>query len=329
MRKNNTDKLFTSGFSRMCLSNFLFYASVYLLLPLLPMWLMDEKGFSGSQVAMQMVAAGAGMLLVGPFHAYLGDTYKRKYVLMAGVVAVALALLAMLYAEGFAQWVGLVAQLGGGLGVASPAGFAVAIDITASSRRSSGNEAYAWAGRAGMLVGVLAGVALFPWAGWNRLIYLAVGLDVLALLVSARVYVAFRAPIGLPLLSFDRFFLPRAWLPFLNLCLLAFAAGVQLPLLQGWGSLWPLLPLLLLTLGATYFTQLFVGLSQHCQRSTANTTCHMAIDLGALAGLSIYALYVGDKDSFFFIEAGLLAAGAALLGYLLATLPYYNKKRVR
>ncbi len=329
MKKNSTDQLFTIGFSRMCLSNFLFYASVYLLIPLLPILLADSRGFSSSQIAGLFLTCGVAMLAVGPFHAYLGDTYKRKYVLMAGVVAVALSLVGMLYAEEYVQWTGLLALLGGGLGIASTAGITVAIDITASSRRSSGNEAYAWAGRAGMLVGVLAGILLSPWLDWHELIWLAVGLDALALLVATRVYVAFRAPIGLPLLSLDRFFLPRAWVPFLNLWLFSLAAGILLPLFHEWQRGWALLPLLVLTFGSALFTKVFVGLSQHCQRSTANTTCHLAVDFGILSGLAFYGWYEAGREPLFFAETGFAVAALALVVYFLATIPYYKKKRVR
>ena len=48
---------------------------------------------------------------------------------------------------------------------------------------------------------------------------------------ASRVYVAFRAPIGLRLCSLDRFLLPRAWVPALNMLLIAFVPGVLLPLL--------------------------------------------------------------------------------------------------
>lgn len=313
----------------MCLAAFLFYASFYLLLPLLPALVEGQISLVPSQTAMLFVACGGALLAVGPFHAYLGDTYKRKYVLMTGITAVALSLAGILYAEEYVQWLCLMALLGAGIGIASAAGITVAIDITASSRRSSGNEAFAWAGRLGMLAGVLLGVVLHPLLSLNQLVYLAVGLDVCALLVVSQVYVAFRAPIGLPLLSFDRFFLPRAWLPFFNLWLLAFATGILLPLLDEGHCWWALIPLLVLTLCATLFTKLFVGLSQHCQRSTANTTCHLALDLGVLVGLVFFSLHSSSGDSLFVAEVGGISMAAALLCYLLATHPYYKKKRLR
>lgn len=308
----------------MCLSAFLFFAAVYMLLPILPELWVGVEGCATIDVVRLYGVYGLAMLLVGPFHAYLGDAYKRKYVLMAGMVAVALAWIGMLHADNQLQCMGLMALWGAGLGVASTAGITVAIDITSSSRRTLGNETYATFGRAGMLVGILLGWLLREELSIDRLIYVAMGLDALALLIASQVYVAFRAPIGLPLLSMDRFLLPRAWLPAINLCLFAFGAGVLLQPSIPWG----VLPLALLVLLTTHLTQLFVRLSHHCQRGTANTTFQLAVDLGILAGCAFRTLHA-DATQTLFSEVGWGTCVAAVILYLLGSLPYYQKKRVR
>ena len=71
----------------MCLANFLLFASVYSLFPLLPSVMVQRLGVSAGQVGEMFLFFVAAMFLVGPFHAYLGDEYKRKHVLVYSTLA--------------------------------------------------------------------------------------------------------------------------------------------------------------------------------------------------------------------------------------------------
>ena len=62
---------------------------------------------------------------------------------------------------------------------------------------------------------------------------------------ASRVYVAFRAPIGVSLCNMDRFLLPRAWVPAINMQLIAFVPGALLPLMFV-GDYWSLAALAVL-----------------------------------------------------------------------------------
>ena len=70
---------------------------------------------------------------------------------------------------------------------------------------------YAWSARLGMLAGACAGFLLYDLYGFRTVVYAAVAVGVLGMYFASRVYVAFRAPIGMRLCSLDRFLLPRAW----------------------------------------------------------------------------------------------------------------------
>ncbi|MDE5702002.1 MAG: MFS transporter, partial [Bacteroides sp.] len=157
-----------------------------------------------------------------------------------------------------------------------------------------------------------------------------------SLLLSLRVYVAFRAPIGVSLCNLDRFLLLRGWVPALNLLLVAFLPGVALPLMeQGrYGALFFLAVLVAVTVP---FTKIFVKLSHHCQRGTANTTCHLFMDAGLLMGLAVCCLlsdgsssqFDFDLDCHFIYKIIGIIASVSLLFYFLLTYPYYKRKRVR
>ena len=79
----------TLDFWRICISNFLLYAAVWMLLPILPAqcYLM---GMNTQEMATSFLLFVAGMIGVGPLHAFLGDVFKRKYVLLLFTLAVAL-----------------------------------------------------------------------------------------------------------------------------------------------------------------------------------------------------------------------------------------------
>ena len=88
MRKSNTDNLWSLGFMRICFANFLLFASIYMLFPVLPSVMMSRLGISTGQAGSMFLVFAAAMFLVGPFHAYLGDEYKRKRVLVYSIFVI-------------------------------------------------------------------------------------------------------------------------------------------------------------------------------------------------------------------------------------------------
>lgn len=325
MRKNSTDKLFNANLGLMCAVNFLMCASVYMMLAVLPLAL-------GDKAIMIYPAFLAGMVLVGPFHAYLADALKRKHVLLFSVAGIALTLAVASYAgEANNGWIALLQ--GACFALATGAGTTISIDITPSGHRTGGNMLFALCGRTGMVAGMVLGVWAFSAYPLVHLSYMAAALAALALLLSALVYVPFRAPIGVRLCSLDRFLLARAWLPALNVGLLAFGLGIASVFLTylsvKWGAVW-MLPLLLLPLLTPPMVKMFVKLSHHCQRATGNMTFNLLLDAGLIGGIgAMCAMNAQDEPA---INEETLALGALALAVLLfvfVTRPYYKKKRVR
>ena len=99
MKKNNTDPLVTLNFGRMCMANFLLYASVYLILPLMPAVAQQTLQIPVDQSSWLYLAFVAGMVAAAPFYAYLGDAYKRKNVLMSAVLTLIVALAGMEFVQ--------------------------------------------------------------------------------------------------------------------------------------------------------------------------------------------------------------------------------------
>jgi hypothetical protein len=300
MKKSNIDdrRLYTPAFTQVCIAVFLLYAATYLHLPV-------------TEHAATPLFFMAGMLAIGPFHAYLEDAYKRKHIFVYSAFLLALLLAATPVVKpyiGKVWWASVMVQ-GGLFSLAVTAGNTVSIDITHSLRRTRANIIYAFFSRMGMLTGLTVG---FACAYRDDLIYWAAAATLLSLFFVLWIHVPFRSPIELSFCSLDRFLLPLGWLPALNVFLGAFALGCFPPAL-------PLLLLLIVPM-----THLFVNLSFHCQRGTANGMLQTALDLGVLAGLGAGSYYHPIRG-----YLALSVAAAALLLFFLVAYPYYRRKRVR
>ena len=221
----------TLNFWRMCTANLLLFISVYMLFPLLPFVMGEQLGVSVGQAGSMFLVFVVAMFAVGPFHAYLVDEYKRKHVLLYSALIMLAAVLGYAFVDGYTKFLLLAAVQGACFGLATTAGITVAIDITTSARRSAGNMVYAWAARLGMLVGVVLGIGMYKMYGFRMVTYLSVAAGLASIFFASRVYVAFRAPIGVSLCNMDRFLLPRAWVPAINMLLIAFVPGALLPLM--------------------------------------------------------------------------------------------------
>lgn len=324
MKRNNTDTVqLSSGFRRMRMAGFFLHAAAYMPFPLLVVgW--------GHEAAYFYVAMLIGMFLSGPFNAYLGDACYRKSVFVCPLVILLAVLLGYAYADEFIEWMALAFLEGACLGLASAAGVTISIDVTVSGNRSRANVLYARWSRIGMAVGLLLGFWIYGIYSLNGLLYTAIAFGLLGVLEAWRVHVPFRAPIGVKLCNWDRFILPRAWLPAFNVWLLAFACGIFVSLLayKG-GEIWVYALLLVvasLLLSAVPLVRMFVRLSHHCQRGTSNTTLNLSIDAGMISGFAV-ASYLKASDVLLYV--GVVAAVVSVLIFLIATSPYYKKKRVR
>lgn len=77
----------TLDFGRICLANFLFFVSFYILLPLMPLALPVKLGIGLHQMGGVFLIFISALYVVGPLQAYLYDTYKRKHVLVLSILS--------------------------------------------------------------------------------------------------------------------------------------------------------------------------------------------------------------------------------------------------
>ena len=319
--KEGTHKLMTPDFWLICISNFLLYTAVWTLLPV--MYAEGYlAGFERLDMTRAMLLFTLCMIGIGPLHAYLGDTYRRKHVLTFSTLGLALCAGGLLFVNQVWQLCSLSAVAGALFGISTTAGITVAIDITQSRRRGAGNRIYAFSGMMGLFCGLCFLSKLYLMMDFQQLVYVSLLLWIGCLIAESCVYVSFRAPVGVGLLNVDRFFLPNAWLPALNVCLLAIGVGMTTSLLPPFTMVSPIV-FLALTVGIVPLTRMFVKLSHHCQRGTANTTLQLAMMTGLLVGM------IAGESIENVLILSLVIIGVSLLVLPLITLPYFWKKRVR
>lgn len=221
-------KVWTHDFIRIYISNLLLFTSLYMLLPVLPIYIVGKFSTSLSTAGLILSLFALPLFFVGPFYSYLIDTYKRKTVCLLSYLFV-IAILGGYFIVGSLIWMAVLRMMQGVLfGITTSMSSTLAIDITASARRSEGNVYFSWAARLGMVIGPMIGLLFFRYEGLEVVLYASILLGILGLILISLIRVAFRAPIGSSLCSLDRFFLPQGWLPSLNLVLVSFTFGMLL-----------------------------------------------------------------------------------------------------
>ena len=103
---------------RICVANLLLFISLYVLFPVLSVEMADRLGVPAAQTGVIFLFFTLGMFLIGPFHAYLVDAYKRKYVCMFAAALMVVATIGYAFVTNLTELIllGTVQGLAFGLG---------------------------------------------------------------------------------------------------------------------------------------------------------------------------------------------------------------------
>ena len=363
-----------------------------MLIPILPVVMAEKLGLSIATTGVMFLIMFLGMILVGPFFSYLMDAYRRRSLCLFAFAIVLVATGGYTLVNRLLELYLLCLLHGIAFGVATSSIITLGIDVNVSDNRSKGNLVFGWLTRLGMILGAGLGSAIFMNFGFEVQTMVSMAIGVVGFLAISMMKVPFRAPIGTPVCSLDRFFLPRTFVFVLNMILVAFVPGVLFPLihfkirdtflLDEWTvpyfaiaggaflfsvffvkaikklSVWlqavigmsaiigaicclmlfhsvqsQLLSAILLGGGLSIVTPafllLFINLSSHCQRSTANTTHLLSWKIGLSLGIAASCYLTANGSSMQAFRAALLSSVLAILFFIIASYPYYLKKKVR
>ena len=199
----------------------------YLLLPILPLYLIDTFRSSKSEVGLILSCYTVAALAVRPFSGFLADKFNRKpvYLLAYGLF------IAVFISYPLVETVLLFTLMrvfhGLTFGMVTTAGNTLIVDIMPSSRRGEGLGYFGIANNLAMATGPMVGLMLHEnTASYNIIFYIALFCGTLGFFFASQIRTPKKQKIVREPLSFDRFFLVKGFKAGLCLLLLAIPYGI-------------------------------------------------------------------------------------------------------
>ncbi len=222
------ERLWNANYIKVMLTNFMLYFAFYLLTPLLPLYLSETFGASKDVIGIVLSGYTVAALIVRPFSGYVVDSFSRKKVLM-----VCLSLFFVCFAGYIAAGTILMFAIcrtihGGPFGAVTVANSTCAVDVLPASRRNEGIGLYGMSNNLAMAVAPSVGIYLNKAFGnYMTLFWIALAVALAAVIIAGTVKLPEKEIVrNKEKISFDRFFLTRAWLLAINIAMFGFCWGV-------------------------------------------------------------------------------------------------------
>ena len=221
----------------MALASLLLTMSVYMLIPVMPRWMMDVENFTPQEAGLSMGAFAAGLYLLGALCSWLVEHYRRNVVCLWAILAVAGDVLLLWYIDSLRSqfvelWIIVLQRLllGAAFGLAQMVlSSTLIIDTCESAVRTEANHSATWFSRMALALGPLAGWVALEWLDYEGVLFVAAGCALVALVLVKTVTFPFRTPEERPhMVSLDRFFLPHGTVLFLHLLSVTLVIGLVL-----------------------------------------------------------------------------------------------------
>lgn len=236
-------------FWKLNVANFFITLPVYMLVAILPVWLLKYVELSDMQVASTMGIYGCGVFLFGAVCSYLIQRYRRNKVCIISMLLMVACILSIAYlSENLAEynlvrWVfPIVLVLRALLGAFFGLSFMILnstliVDCCDTSKRTLANVVSAWSYRLAIVVGMFLGLWLEKEFGFLNTIYLSAFFSMLSVGILSSVSFPFKAPDeSLHVFSLDRFFRLSSMRLVTSTFMIAALLGVTVVVFQGIAS---------------------------------------------------------------------------------------------
>ena len=240
MNSQNTPvhiRLWHRDFWLMAMANLLLTMAVYVLIPVMPKWLLQTENITIQETGMIMGAFGVGIFLFGYLTSWLVQRFRRNIACIWAILLMA-AMLGWLYyldlqKSQFFDFPILLVQrlaLGAAFGVAQMIlSSTLIIDTCESFQRTEANHSASWFSRFALSLGPLTGIIVDRLSGFSTVLLVAIGCSLVAIIFIMLVHFPFRTPEeNVRVMSLDRFFLPQGWPLIINLMVVTFVVGLLL-----------------------------------------------------------------------------------------------------
>lgn len=233
-------RLWHRDFWLMAMANLLLSMAVYVLIPVMPGWLMQAENLTLQETGMVMGAFGIGIFLFGCLTSWLVQRFRRNRVCIYAILLM-MAILGWLYyldlqKSQFFDFPILLVQrlaLGATFGMAQMIlSSTLIIDTCESFQRTEANHSASWFSRFALSLGPLTGIIIDRLAGFSTVLLVSIGCTVAAIIFILLVHFPFRSPEeNVRVVSLDRFFLPQGWPLTINLLVVTFVMGLLLSMM--------------------------------------------------------------------------------------------------
>jgi MFS family permease len=202
------EKLWTPNFLTACAGNFLLFFAFYLLIPIFPLYLIDEFQASKSMVGIVLASYTLAALLVRPVSGFLLDLFRRKPQYLLAFLAFVLTFISYPLATSINLFLFFRILHGISFGFVTTAGNSLVVDILPASRRGEGLGFFGVANNMAMVVGPMTSLFMHEKYEYDVIFYLAIASGLLGFIFATLISVKkpFEQKEVQPI-SFDRFFL--------------------------------------------------------------------------------------------------------------------------
>ena len=175
------------NFIACCLSNLLFYTAVYVLVPVLPLYLVDEFRAETSVVGVILSLFAFTGMFIRPFSGFLVDTFRRKplyllcYFLFTAYFAGYLLASTLLMLGIVRAMQGLIFSIG------TTSAITVAIDLLSPQQQGRGIGIFGVTTSAGILFGPVTGLKVLEFYSFQEVFAVALTISTIALLIGATI----------------------------------------------------------------------------------------------------------------------------------------------
>lgn len=218
--------LWNRNFIQCCTSYFLMNFAFHMLMPTIPVYLVEELGIKPSQVGIALSSYTLGLMLIRPFSGYLVDCLSRKPLYFFAFLAFASMFSGYLFATSVLAVMLVRFIQGGFMGLTAVAGNTIAIDVIPSERRGEGMGFYGLAINLAMSLSPLAAVALYDKSGFHPVVLTGMTIAYIGVISVSFIRYPKRETISRSPLSLDRFILVKALWAGLSYMLCAIPYGM-------------------------------------------------------------------------------------------------------
>ena len=242
MNSQNTPihvRLWHRDFWLMSIANMLLAMSIYILVPSMPIWLLETERFSQLEVGMAMGAFAFGLYIFGALCSWLVQRFRRNRICIYSIALMIGSISILYYVQGLRSefvefWVILLQRvlLGATFGLAQMILLStLIIDTSESDKRTEANHSAAWFSRFAMSLGPIVGLVMFYYQDFDTVLLASVICAACAIVLILTVNFPFRSPSDtLHIFSLDRFFLTSGIPLYVNMLLISLVVGMIMSL---------------------------------------------------------------------------------------------------